>query len=99
MNVLVVEDNEDIAELLAKGFRYKNIACMLASNGKEALQAFACHSFEMVIVDLMLPDMNGADVVHAIRAEDSTTSILVLSALQDFELKAKLYMLKYLFLY
>jgi DNA-binding response OmpR family regulator len=102
-NILVVDDEKDIAELLqhvlvAEGFRVA-----VAYDGKSALDTVLRERPDLVILDLMLPEMSGLDVLKALRGNDATRMIpvMLLTARRDeidrllgFELGADDYVTK-----
>ena len=84
MRVLVVEDEvrlaENIADALRQGPRY---AVDVAYNGEEALLFCSTRSYEVLVLDLMLPKKTGPEVLQRLRARGLTTPILVLTAVTD----------------
>ena len=78
--VLIIEDNPDIARLVA--MHLKDIECttVIASNGKEGLLAFQRGNFDLVVLDLMLPGMDGVSVCQKLRALPGYVPILMLTA-------------------
>ena len=78
--VLIIEDNPDIARLVA--MHLKDIECttIIASNGKEGLLAFQRGNFDLVVLDLMLPGMDGVSVCQKLRALPGYVPILMLTA-------------------
>jgi DNA-binding response OmpR family regulator len=80
MRILVVEDDPSIAKLLRLTLERDAYDVAHASNGTEALELFRSWSPDAVLLDLMLPDMNGKDVARSIR-EESDTPIVMVTAL------------------
>lgn len=80
MKLLLVEDEEDLALVLAKGLRKSGYAVDIAADGEEALFGYEINSYDLIILDLNLPKLDGLEVLRRIRAEDSLTKVLILSA-------------------
>lgn len=85
MRILLVEDEEDFAKLLARGLRERSYAVDIAGEGASALEKAAVNSYDMVILDLMLPGINGLDVCRQLRSSGFTSPILMLTALDQPE--------------
>ncbi|REE78765.1 two-component system response regulator VanR [Paenibacillus taihuensis] len=80
--ILVVEDDYYIQELIAEFLRAQNYEVDVASDGLEGWKKFQQASCDLVILDLMLPSMNGYEVCRLIR-EKSDTPVIVLTALSE----------------
>jgi DNA-binding response OmpR family regulator len=78
--VLVVEDDEPIAEPLVRAIRRDGHDAHWARTGAEALEAAAADVFDLVVLDLGLPDIDGIDVCQRLRRADKDLAILVLTA-------------------
>lgn len=78
--VLLLEDDANIVELLSIHLHDLGCEVVAVANGQEGLTAVQEQSFDLVILDLMLPGMNGMDVCRRIRQTDRHTPILILSA-------------------
>jgi two-component system response regulator VicR len=77
--ILVVEDEAELAELIRRFLERRGFQVVLAFNGTEGWQKFQEHQPDLVILDLMLPDIDGLEVCRQIRAV-STVPILILTA-------------------
>ncbi len=77
--ILLVDDEEMILEVLQAYFEKEGWSCVSASNGIEALKKAKEHSPDMIILDLMLPDISGEEVCRLIR-KDSDVPIIMLTA-------------------
>jgi len=75
--VLLVEDNEDLAEVTAEFIRAKGLEVLITSSGQDALEIAGTFLPEIVLSDLMLPDMSGLDVLQAMRSMESTKDALL----------------------
>ncbi len=80
MRVLIVEDEKGMAELLKKGLEEENHSVMLAFNGNSALELAAVSEFDAIVLDLMLPGIDGYEVARRLRKKGNGTPILVLTA-------------------
>jgi DNA-binding response OmpR family regulator len=78
--ILIVEDEARIASFLVKGLRAQGHAATVVSAGTEALAHLRTHGAELVLLDLGLPDIDGLDVLTALRRSDRTTPVIVLTA-------------------
>jgi len=78
--VLVVDDEENITFLLDSALRHFGFDVRVASTGREALQAVADFEPDVVLLDVMLPDLDGFDVVKRLRADRRSTPVLFLTA-------------------
>lgn len=76
---MIAEDDEDIAELIALYLENDDFQVVQAQNGKEALERFEQMNIDLLIVDLMMPEINGYETIRKIR-EVSQIPILILSA-------------------
>ncbi|MFT4005513.1 MAG: response regulator [Lacrimispora sp.] len=77
--ILVVDDDEDIVKLITKSLRYEQFETISASSGEEALSALKENYIDFVVLDIMMPDMDGLDVCRSIR-KSYNVPILFLSA-------------------
>ncbi len=89
MRVLVVEDSVRLADTLRDAFIKEKITADLVNDGRTGYENAVSGIYDIVILDLMLPQMNGYEVLEAIRREDSDVPVLVLSAKTELEDKLK----------
>ena len=80
MRVLVVEDETQLCEAIARGLRREGIAVDVASNGADALEKAELHDYEVVVLDRNLPVVHGDEVCARMRAEGMPARILMLTA-------------------
>ena len=80
MRLLVVEDEPTAAALLAKGLREHAYVVDIAPDGPAALQHAFLNSYDLIVLDVLLPGMNGLDVCRRIRERRIATPILMLTA-------------------
>lgn len=79
-HILIAEDQTDIRDLLALNLRNAGYRVEAATNGRAALEAHIRQPADLLLLDLMMPHMDGLDVCKALRASGSTTPILMLTA-------------------
>jgi two-component system copper resistance phosphate regulon response regulator CusR len=80
MRILLVEDERVAAEVLAKGLREHAFAVDVAADGVSAAERAATNDYDLIILDLMLPRINGLDLCRRLRAEGLSIPILMLTA-------------------
>ncbi len=85
MDVLVVEDDEVLGKAIRRGLEDAGHACTWAKNGHKALQAATAQKCDAILLDLMLPDEHGLDVLQEVRARGIHTPVLILTALGSVE--------------
>lgn len=78
--ILIIEDNADIANLVIVNLRGKHMQVDHASNGEAGLKMALSHIYQLVILDLMLPGMDGLDVCRVMRDKKNYTPVLMLTA-------------------
>jgi DNA-binding response OmpR family regulator len=80
MRILVVEDQRKMAELLKKGLEEENHAVSVAFDGQTALDIVDSFEFDAIVLDLMLPQVDGYEVARRLRRNKNDTPILILTA-------------------
>jgi len=78
--ILIIEDNEDIAKLLMVNLRSKQFYVEHAADGKTGLEKARDEDYDLLILDLMLPEVDGLDVCRTLRNEKDFTPVLMLTA-------------------
>lgn len=81
--VLVVDDEENIAYLVASALRLAGLEVATAANGEDALAVCSPASPDLVVLDVMLPDLDGFEVLRRLRAKGVTAPVLFLTARTD----------------
>ena len=81
MNVLVVEDDVRVADFLERGLKAEGYTITLARNGSKGLELARAGDYALIILDWMLPGMNGIEITQALRAGRIMTPILMLTAM------------------
>jgi DNA-binding response OmpR family regulator len=80
MRLLIVEDNQALAQSLSGAFRAKGYAVDCAAGGEDAEAALHTQPYDLLILDLGLPDMDGFEVLRRLRRQKSRIPVLVLTA-------------------
>ncbi len=80
MRILLADDEENLLEAVKMNLELEGYEVVTARNGNEAWQKFKEQRFNLAILDVMMPEMNGLDVCEKIRLEDMDTPILFLTA-------------------
>jgi DNA-binding response OmpR family regulator len=80
MRILIVEDDRKMAALLREALEKQLHRTVLAFNGVEGLEVARSHQFEAIILDAMLPGMDGFNIAHSLRKGGTATPILMLTA-------------------
>ncbi len=81
MHVLIIEDDQQAASYVGKGLRESGHTVSIANNGDDGLMMSRSGKFDVLVVDRMLPDMDGLEIIQTIRKEGLSTPALILSAL------------------
>ncbi|BAQ18599.1 response regulator transcription factor [Methyloceanibacter caenitepidi] len=89
MNVLLVEDEPRVADFIDRGLRAENHGVTVAENGGDGIELAKTGDFDVIVLDLMLPDMHGYDVCQRLRQDGQHTPILMLTAMDAIEDKIK----------
>jgi two-component system OmpR family response regulator len=85
MKILLVEDDRRASEYLAKGLRELGHVVELAFDGDAGLAAAQAGVYDVLVLDRMLPKLDGLEIVRRLRAGGSTAPILILSALDEVD--------------
>jgi two-component system OmpR family response regulator len=80
INVLVVDDEAVLAEMVSMALRYEGWTISTAGDGSSAIAAARAQRPDVVVLDVMLPDMSGLDVLHKLREESPQLPVLLLTA-------------------
>lgn len=89
MNILLVEDNERISDFVVKGLDEMGFSIHLAKNGVEGRQLISEREWDIILLDIMLPEIDGIELLQYARFKKISTPILVLSALGEVDDKVK----------
>ena len=89
MRILVVDDERSLADLIALALRYERFEVEVAYTGRDALAAVPAFAPDLVVLDIMLPDLDGFEVARRLSADATATRILFLSARTETEDKVR----------
>lgn len=79
MKILIVEDELDVLNALKKGFKKYGYAIDTASDSKEALESYYSNYYDLIILDLNLPKLDGIEILKEIRSENKEVNVISLS--------------------
>jgi len=85
INILLVDDETDFVETLTKRFRIRKIQVASASNGPDALKLLEGQEFDVAILDVRMPGMDGMELLRAIRARHPLTEVIMLTGHASLE--------------
>ncbi len=85
MKLLIVEDDTTTGNYIARGLREEGHAVDLMRTGKEGLIAATSNSYDVLVLDRMLPEIDGLTMLKTLRGAGNTTPVLLLTALGDVE--------------
>jgi len=80
MHILVVEDEPEMAGLLTRGLREESYEVSVARDGRTALELSAANAFDLILLDVMLPQIDGIQVAKQLRRRETETPVLMLTA-------------------
>ena len=89
MRLLIVEDDPKLAEFVARGLRAEHYAVDLAADGREGQNNINTYEYDLLILDLMLPFINGSELLRRVRQSHPSLPVLVLTARDAIEEKVK----------
>ncbi|MBJ6360377.1 response regulator transcription factor [Paenibacillus sp. GCM10012307] len=89
MKILLVEDEEELSQIVDRGLRKSGYAVDKAYDGEEALSYYSVNTYDVIILDLNLPEIDGLKVLKFIREKDKETKVLILSARNAIEDRVK----------
>ena len=80
MNILLIEDDAQTADFIAKGFAQSGMTATAVADGREGLEKLKSGAFDIAVVDVMLPGMDGISLVRQARQDGCVTPVIFLSA-------------------
>ena len=89
MRILVIEDDLEVSAYISKGMKEAGHAIDTANNGKDGLFLATTETYDAMIVDRMLPELDGLTIIKTIRGAGNTTPALILSALGEVDDRVK----------
>lgn len=85
MKVLIIEDETEIALSIKNYFKPNGIHCETASNFREAVSKIGAYDYDCILLDLMLPDGDGFNVLKELKAANKTDGVIIISAKENLE--------------
>ena len=85
MKILVIEDSVRLADTIAEALQNENYAVDIANDGQIGYEHASTGIYDMIILDLMLPKMNGYEVLSALRRDGDNVPVLILSAKTELD--------------
>ncbi|MEX2513085.1 MAG: response regulator transcription factor [Cyclobacteriaceae bacterium] len=89
MKILLIEDQEELADSIRDYLKEEGINCESCNNSFDAQDKLLSFSYDCILLDIMLPDGNGLDLIEAIKTHQKTSNILIISAKNSLEDKIK----------
>lgn len=85
--ILVVDDNEMNRDMLSRRLKRLGHTTMVAEDGEKALEAIQANDFDLVLLDIMMPNLNGYDTLERIKSDVATqhVPVIMISAVDDLE--------------
>ena len=85
MKILIAEDEFDVLKMLKRALEQEEYEVSVAMDGQTALKMAREHDFDLLLLDVMLPEKNGIEICKSLREDDSSIPILMLTALDSTE--------------
>lgn len=89
MKLLLIEDDKEVLEYIRKGFSELGFVVDFAENGKDGLFLATTESYDAIILDRMLPELDGLTILKTIRGSENHAPVIILSALGDVDDRVK----------
>jgi two-component system OmpR family response regulator len=89
MKILLIEDDKEVSGFIANGLRETGHVVEACLNGKDGLAKASSEKFDVLIVDRMLPGVDGLTIIKTLRVANNQTPILILSTLGDVDDRVK----------
>jgi two-component system OmpR family response regulator len=89
MRVLIVEDNRETAQFVQRGLRELNHIAELAYDGEDGLEMARAGDYDVLVIDRMLPSLDGLSLIQALRGAGDQTPVLILSAMSHVDDRIK----------
>ncbi|MDO4292857.1 MAG: response regulator transcription factor [Eubacteriales bacterium] len=80
MRLLIIEDEYELRQMLEKGLRMAGYETDSCGNGAEGLELALCEAYDLILLDLNLPGLDGMELLRALRRENEEVRVLILSA-------------------
>ena len=89
MKLLVIEDEKSLADNIRSYLTTNEVVCEVAHNYEEAVDKLNVFNYDVILLDIMLPDGNGLDVLNLLKTEQSEAGILIISAKNSLDDRVK----------
>ena len=89
MKLLIIEDSERLRKSLSTGFKALGFTVDCTGDGREGLNFALSYAYDAIILDIMLPSMDGISILKEVRDKRIQTNILILSAMNQLEDRVK----------
>jgi len=89
MRILVIDDEPELLEQIGRALIEQQYTVDLVTDGEKAMERLYCDPYDLILLDIMLPVMDGFDVLREMRAENINTPVLMLTAKGDIEDRVK----------
>jgi DNA-binding response OmpR family regulator len=91
MRILLIEDEAKVSNFVSRGLTAERYAVDAASDGKSGLEYSISYHYDLVLLDLMLPQLGGGEVLRAIRRKNPNVPVLVLTARDSIQDKVGIF--------
>jgi two-component system OmpR family response regulator len=85
MRILLIEDDQSVADYIIKGLKQSGFNVDHADEGKQGLFLATGENYDVMIIDRMLPNVDGLTIIQTLRAAENKTPVLILSALSEVD--------------
>ncbi|AWH83926.1 DNA-binding response regulator [Flavobacterium album] len=85
MKILVIEDEKEIASSIKEYFKPNGVQCELVGNYKDALDKISMYDYDCILLDLMLPDGDGFDLLRELKRRNKTEGVIIISAKENLD--------------
>lgn len=80
MKILIIEDEKELAQSIAEYLSEENYLCSFATNFREAIDKIENHEYDCIILDIMLPDGNGLEILEELKKQNKQDGVIIVSA-------------------
>ncbi len=80
LTVLIIDDNEQITKMISTFLRLNNHKCIIANDGKYGLDTLQKERFDVILLDLAMPELDGYEILEKIKSPDKLSRIIILTA-------------------
>ena len=81
--ILIVDDEPNVCNFLSEFLDYKGFESTITLSGKEALKQLKSEDFDLVLLDIIMPEMNGFEVLERINQMDNKVPVIILTGVRD----------------